>query len=413
MSESTAETPKKTAAQPEQRKKLLLILGAAVVLAAIVYGAYWFIYERHYEYTDDAYVDANIVQLTSQVAGTVVAIAASETDYVRAGEPLVRLDSTNAQVALDEAEAQLAQTVREVSTVYADNSSLGSAVSQRRAGLAQANSDLANAQQDLQRRLKIAASGAVSKEEVQHAQTALDNARSAVSVAAAQLSAAQDQLRANQLLTSGIDVQHNPKVLAAAVKVRQAWLDLKRGAILAPIDGYVGKRSVQLGQRIAVGAPLLTIVPLRQVWVNANFKEAQLRDMRIGQPVRLTSDAYGGQVDYRGHVIGMGAGTGAAFALLPAQNATGNWIKVVQRIPVRIGLDASQVVKFPLRVGMSMEVTVDVANPAGAVLAGNHTPAPQATQTGVYARTDNMIDVLIARIIRANLGSASKARGAS
>lgn len=413
MSESATETPSTTLAKPQQRKKWLLILGVVVVLVAVVYGAYWFIYERHYEYTDDAYVDANIVQLTSQVAGTVVAIAANETDYVRAGEPLVRLDSTNSQVALDEAEAQLAQTVREVSTVYADNSSLGSAVSQRRAGLTQANRDLANAQQDLQRRQKIAASGAVSKEEVQHAQTALDNARSAVSAAAAQLSAAQNQLRANQLLTGGIDVQHNPKVLAAAVKVRQAWLDLKRGAILAPIDGYVGKRSVQLGQRISIGAPLLTIVPLRQVWVSANFKEAQLRAMRIGQPVQLTSDAYGGKVDYRGHVIGMGAGTGAAFALLPAQNATGNWIKVVQRIPVRIGLDADQVVKFPLRVGMSMEVTVNVADIDGAVLAGNNTPAPLAMQTGVYARTDTTIDALIERIIYANLGSTAKARSAS
>jgi membrane fusion protein (multidrug efflux system) len=234
-----------------------------------------------------------------------------------------------------------------------------------------------------------------------------------VSAATAQLSAAQDQLRANQLLTGGIDVQHNPKVLAAAVKVRQTWLDFKRGAILAPIDGYVGKRSVQLGQRIAIGAPLLTIVPLRQVWVSANFKEAQLRDMRIGQPVQLTSDAYGGKVDYRGHVIGMGAGTGAAFALLPAQNATGNWIKVVQRIPVRIGLDPNQVIKFPLRVGMSMEATVNVADTAGAVLAGNNTPAPQLAQTGVYARTDSAIDALIARIIHANLGSTARARSAS
>ena len=193
--------------------------------------------------------------------------------------------------------------------------------------------------------------------------------------------------------------------------MRQAWLDLKRGAILAPIDGYVGKRSVQLGQRIAIGAPLLTIVPLRQVWVSANFKEAQLRDMRIGQPVQLTSDAYGGKVDYRGHVIGMGAGTGAAFALLPAQNATGNWIKVVQRIPVRIGLDASQVGKYPLRVGMSMEATVNVADTHGAVLASAATPARISAQTAVYDTTDRSVDSLINRIISTNRISKSPAAG--
>ncbi len=411
MSVAASDTPNTTLAKPRQRKKMLLLLVLVVALAAVAYGVYWFIYERHYEYTDDAYVDANIVQLTSQVAGTVVAIAANETDYVRAGEPLVRLDDTNAQVALDKAEAQLAQTVREVSTVYADNSSLTSAISQRRAQQVQASSDLASAQMDLQRRLKLAGSGAVSQEEVQHAQTALANARSQLAGATAQLNAAQDQLRANQVLTAGTDVRTQPKVLAAAVKVRQAWLDLKRGAILAPIDGYVGKRSVQLGQRIAIGAPLLTIVPLRQVWVSANFKEAQLRDMRIGQPVQLTSDAYGGKVDYRGHVIGMGAGTGAAFALLPAQNATGNWIKVVQRIPVRIGLDANQVDKYPLRVGMSMEATVNVADTHGAVLASAATPARISAQTAVYDTTDRSIDSLINRIISTNRISKSPAAG--
>ncbi|MES1999952.1 MAG: HlyD family efflux transporter periplasmic adaptor subunit [Pseudomonadota bacterium] len=411
MSVAASDTPNTTLAKPQQRKKMLLLLVLVVALAAVAYGVYWFIYDRHYEYTDDAYVDANIVQLTSQVAGTVVAIAANETDYVRAGEPLVRLDATNAQVALDEAEAQLAQTVREVSTVYADNSSLASAISQRRAQQVQASSDLASAQMDLQRRLKLVGSGAVSQEEVQHAQTALANARSQLAGATAQLNAAQDQLRANQVLTAGTDVRTQPKVLAAAVKVRQAWLDLKRGAILAPIDGYVGKRSVQLGQRIAIGAPLLTIVPLRQVWVSANFKEAQLRDMRIGQPVQLTSDAYGGKVDYRGHVIGMGAGTGAAFALLPAQNATGNWIKVVQRIPVRIGLDANQVDNYPLRVGMSMEATVNVADTHGAVLASAATPARISAQTAVYDTTDRSIDSLINRIISTNRISKSPTAG--
>ncbi|BBP04441.1 multidrug resistance protein [Sulfuriferula plumbiphila] len=392
--------------KPQQRKKWMLVLAAVCVLAALAYGVHWYIHGRHFEYADDAYVAANIVQITPQVAGTVVAIGASETDYVHAGETLVRLDGTNARLALHEAEAQLAQTVREVRTLYTGNGSLAAAVNQYRAELDQARADLVSAQTDLVRRQKLAGTGAVSQEELQHAQTALDNARSRVAVASAQVSAAQEQLRSNQVLTAGTTVRDHPRVQAAAAKVRQTYLDLKRDAILAPVDGYMGKRGVQLGQRVAVGAPLMTLIPLSQVWVDANFKETQLRKMRIGQPVKLTADLYGSSVVYHGHVLGMGAGTGAAFALLPAQNATGNWIKVVQRIPVRVALDPKEVEAHPLRVGLSMEATVDVSNQGGGVLAT--TPSSRmVAETAVYGDFDHAADRLVSQIISSNLGVKS------
>ncbi len=392
--------------KPQQRKKWMLILVAVCVLAAIAYGVHWYILGRHFEYADDAYVAANIVQITPQVAGTVVAIGANETDYVNAGETLARLDGTNAQMTLQAVQAQLAQTVREVRTLYTGNGSLAAAVNQHRAELGQAQADLAGAQTDWVRRQKLAGTGAVSQEELQHAQTALENARSRVMVAAAQVSAAQEQLRSNQVLTAGTTVRDHPRVQAAAAKVRQAYLDLKRDAILAPVDGYIGKRGVQLGQRVAVGTPLMTIIPLSQVWVDANFKETQLRKMRIGQPVKLTADLYGSSVVYHGHVLGMGAGTGAAFALLPAQNATGNWIKVVQRIPVRIALDPKEVAAHPLRVGLSMETTVDVSNQGGAVLATTP-PGRMVAETAVYGDFDHAADTLVNQIISNNLGSKS------
>ena len=391
---------------PQQRKKWMMILAAICVLAAIAYAVHWYILGRHFEYADDAYVAANIVQITPQVAGTVVAIGANETDYVRAGETLARLDGSNAQLGLHEAEAQLAQTVREVHALYTGNGSLAAAVDQYRAELVQARADLVSAQTDWIRRQKLAGTGAVSQEELQHAQTALDNARSRVAVATAQVSAAQEQLRTNQGLTAGTTVRDHPRVQAAAAKVRQAYLDLRRDAILAPVDGYVGKRAVQLGQRVAVGAPLMTLIPLSQVWVDANFKETQLRKMRIGQPVKLTADLYGSRVVYHGHVLGMGAGTGAAFALLPAQNATGNWIKVVQRIPVRIALDPKEVQAHPLRVGLSMEATVNVSNQNGGVLA-TIPPSRMVTETAVYGDFDHAADKLVNRIISSNLGALS------
>lgn len=407
MSEQTVpEQPASPEGKPRQRKKWLLILVAICVLAAIAYAVHWYILGRHFEYADDAYVAGDIVQITPQVAGTVVAIGASETDYVKAGDVLAQLDGTNAQLHLQAAEAQLAQTVREVRTVYSNNGSLTAAVSRYRAELSQAQADLTSAQTDLLRRQKLSGSGAVSQEELQHAQTAVNNARSHVAVAKAQLNAAQEQLQSNQVLTTGVTVRNYPKVMAAAAQVRQSYLDLKRDAILAPVDGYVGKRAVQLGQRVAVGTTLMTLIPLKQVWVDANFKETQLRKMRIGQPVSLQADLYGSSVTYHGHVLGMGAGTGAAFALLPAQNATGNWIKVVQRIPVRIALDPEEVSAHPLRVGLSMEATVDVSNQDGSILA-TASPGKMVAETAVYSNFEHAADILVNKIISNNLGEKS------
>ena len=386
-----------------KRKKWMLALAGIFAIAAILYTIYWFVTGRNSEFSDDAYVAANIVQITPQVAGTVVAISVNETDFVKAGEVLVRLDSTNAEIALQEAQQQLAQTVREVRTLYAANSSLTSTLAQHRAELEQARADLLNAQADFKRRESLLATGAVSQEDVQHAQTALEAALNHVAASTAALNTAKEQLLGNEALTSGISVADHPRVRAAATRVKQAYLDLKRGSILSPVDGYVGKRNVQLGQRVAIGAPLLTIIPLREIWVDANYKEAQLRRIRIGQSVALTSDVYGSKVDYHGHVSGVGSGTGAAFALLPAQNATGNWIKVVQRVPVRIALDEKEVASHPLRVGMSMEATVDLASPGKSALADEATPREE-NQTQIYSGDDREVDAMVARIIAGNLG---------
>lgn len=403
---SEQEQPASPQGKPRQRKKWLLILIALCIVAAIAYAVHWYILGRNFEYADDAYVAGDIVQITPQVAGTVVAIGANETDYVKAGDVLAKLDGTNARLHLQEAEAQLAQTVREVRTLYSNNGSLAATVKRYQAELNQAQVDLASAQTDLARRQKLSGSGAVSQEELQHAQTAANNARNHVAVAKAQLNAAQEQLHSNQEVTAGTTVRNYPKVIAAAAQVRQSYLDLKRDAILAPMDGYIGKRQVQLGQRVAIGAPLMTLIPLKRVWVDANFKETQLGKMRIGQPVILHADLYGSNVTYHGRVFGMGAGTGAAFALLPAQNATGNWIKVVQRIPVRIALDPKEVSAHPLRVGLSMEATVDISNQDGGVLAATP-PGKMVAETNVYGNFDHAADMLINQIISNSLGEKS------
>jgi membrane fusion protein (multidrug efflux system) len=385
------------------RKKWMSGLLIFFLLIAIGYAIHWYVTGRNFEYSDDAYVATNIVQITPQVAGTAVAIAVNESDFVKAGDVLVSLDDTNASIALQLAEAELAQTVREVRALYAVNLSLSATLSQRHAQLDQASNDLLNAQADFSRRQPLSKGGAVSGEELQHAQTALNSARSQMMALKAALNTAQQQLRGNEALTSGMTVDNHFRVVAAADKVKLAYLDWQRSQIKSPIEGYVGKRNVQLGQRIAIGMPIMTIVPLKQIWVEANFKEVQLRYMRIGQSVALTADLYGNQVEYHGRVSGIDSGTGAAFALLPAQNATGNWIKVVQRIPVRITLDSAEVVVHPLRVGMSMEVTVNVSG-KGVMLADAMTPK-EASQTLVYRGAEQKADALIAQIISRNLAA--------
>jgi len=397
---NTTATPNPNA--KASRRKTLLTLAGLLVVAGGAWGVYDWLVASHFENTDNAYVQGNVIQITPQTGGTVQAILADDTDFVRAGSPLVRLDPADAQVALQQARAHLAQTVRQVRTLYANNSTLAAQVKLHQAEVERAQAGIARAQDDLQRRQSLVGDGAVSKEELQHARSQLDTARTQLAAAQAAVAAAREQLASNQSLTQGVAVAQHPNVQAAAAQLRQAWLASQRTTVAAPVDGYVARRSVQLGQRVAAGTPLMSVVPLRQVWVDANFKENQLRNIRLGQPTTLTADLYGQKVEYRGTVTGMGAGTGAAFALLPAQNATGNWIKVVQRVPVRITLDAEQLRAHPLRVGLSMDVTVDTQDRSGAALADAPRKDSEA-RTEVFDAQDRGADAEVARIVKANL----------
>jgi membrane fusion protein, multidrug efflux system len=356
-----------------KRKKVLLTIAALFGAAGLAYLVYWALVARYIEETDNAYVQGNVVQVTPQIAGTVRKILADDTAIVKAGQPLVVLDTADVDVALAQAEAQLAQTVREVRTLYATQAQSG-------ATLAMRESELARARDDLARRKALAGSGAVSGEEIHHAE-------SAVSAAQAAVHAAREQLASGRALTDGTTVANHPNVQRAAARVQEAMLAQSRATLYAPTGGEVAKRNVQVGQRIAPGAPLMAIVPLDALWVDANFKESQLRAIRIGQPVTLTADVYGSKVHYDGKVAGFAAGTGAAFSLLPAQNATGNWIKVVQRVPVRIALDPKQLAEHPLRVGLSMRAEVDLHEQKGAHL----DQAPVAGTLSAYEAADSSV----------------------
>ncbi|MFM0343090.1 HlyD family efflux transporter periplasmic adaptor subunit [Paraburkholderia sp. RL17-347-BIC-D] len=384
---ATADADQPVQAQaPTKRKLLLSLLAASVVLAGAGYGAYYFTTGRYYQSTDDAYVSGNLVQLTPQVSGTVVAVNADDTQIVKQGAPIVTLDNADAKVALSNAEATLGQTVRQVSGLYVNNDFYAATIAQRQ-------SDLARANDDLKRRQAVAETGAVSGEDIAHA-------RDAVSSAQAALDAARQQAEANHALTDRTSIEQHPNVQAAASKVRDAYLSYARNTLPAPVTGYVARRSVQVGQRVAPGNPLMAIVPLDGVWVDANFKEGQLRHMRIGQPVTLTADVYGSSVKYHGRVVGFSAGTGAAFATLPAQNATGNWIKVVQRLPARIQLDQNELNAHPLRIGLSMQVDVDTHEETGAQLGA---AVNTSYHTDVFAQYGDEADAEIARIIAQNM----------
>jgi membrane fusion protein (multidrug efflux system) len=412
---------------PESFRHLLTRhwIALLVLLALLGWGAYEWLIGSRFETTDNAYVQGDVVQITPRVDGTVVAILAETTDYVRAGQVLVRLDPSDAQVALEQAEAELARTVREARTFYADNAALVAKVMAREADVRKVESDaarLANeagrASDDLKRRQPLEDSGAVSDEDLHHARSQVTSARGDLAAARAGIAAAQaavasarEELFSNQAMTDGVDVVRHPNVIAASARLREAWLATRRVALPAPVDGYVAQRTAQLGQRVTVGMSLMTIVPLGDVWVEANFKEVQLGNLRIGQPVELRADMYGSSVHYKGHVAGLGAGTGATFALLPAQNATGNWVKVVQRVPVRIALDAEadELAKHPLMIGLSMDVSVDTSSRDGKPLSD----APRAdavVETRVFETLpDPECEAEILRIINANLGAAAPA----
>ena len=385
-----APTPAVAAANP-RRRFLLRLVFVIVVLGLLAWAAWYWFDGRWYASTDDAYARANVVEVTPLVPGTVTAIYANDNDYVRAGQTLVRFDAADARVALQRAEANLALTVRRVRALYA-----GAGAAQ--ALLATRQVELRRAEQDYARVLELKGTGAISAQDAQHAGDALAAARAA-------LGAAREQLHSSRAPIAETVLAKQPDVLAAAAMLRQAYLDEVRTRLLAPVSGYVAKRSVQLGQRVLPGTPLMAVVPLDHVWVDANFKETELAHMRIGQPVTLTSDLYGGGVVFHGRVQGLGIGTGSAFALLPAQNATGNWIKIVQRLPVRIDLDPAELREHPLRVGLSMSVEVNLHHQNGAALA-TQPPTRPVLQTRVYAGQMDAADALIARIIRANAGHA-------
>jgi len=395
MDDTVAASPASVASRLQQRRRTgLTILGAAVGVIALAALAWWWLYASGYQSTDDAYVAGDLVGVMSQVSGTVVSIGADETDRVQAGQELVRLDATDYRIALQEAEQQLARAVRQVHTVFANRDELRALVAERRA-------DLERAQSDLARRHAVAASGAVSTEELGHAQDAVKAARDA-------LTAAEHNLAAGSALVGRTGVSDNPDVRAAATQVERAWLNVERTSVRAPVSGYVARRGVQLGERIAPGTPLMALVPLERLRVDANFKEVQLDRMRIGQSARVVADLYGSHVEYHGTVEGLGMGTGAAFALLPAQNATGNWIKVVQRVPVRIALDPKELEAHPLRVGLSTRVRIDVRDSSGSQLA----PAPRrepVLATSAYDTDLSGIRTRIAEIIRDNTGAGSAA----
>jgi membrane fusion protein (multidrug efflux system) len=390
------------AAQPGKnntRKRLLALLGVATALAAAGYGTYYYTVARFHVETDDAYVNGNLVQLTPQVSGTVVAVNADDTQIVKAGEPVVMLDTADARVALANAEAALGQAVRQASALYVNNNVLKAVVQQRQA-------DLARARDDLRRRTAVVESGAVAAEDVSHA-------REAVKSAEAALETARQQLASNHALTDQASVADHPSVLAAAAKVRDAWLASARNTLPAPVTGYVARRSVQVGQRVAPGTALMAIVPLDGVWVDANFKEVQLKHVRIGQPVELHADLYGDNVTYHGRIVGFSAGTGSAFSALPAQNATGNWIKVVQRVPVRIQLDPAELRAHPLQIGLSMQVDVQTRRQDGSQLGSGSAVAHRTTyRTDVFERYGDDADREIRRIIAQNHAGAGSAAAA-
>ena len=370
------------------RRLGLLALGAVVVLSGLGYAGYWFLDGRYFESTDDAYVNGDVVQVTSEVPGTVLALHVDDTQTVRAGQSLLSLDPADARIAEADAEADLARAVRQVRGLFAQGQELRAQIEQRE----QAER---TADEDLKRRSGLLEDGAISTEELSHA-------RDAVTTTRANVSAARQQLSQTVAQIDGTTIADHPQVLAAEAAVRNAALALHRTELVSPVAGVIAKRSVQLGERVAAGTPLLAVVPLDDVWVDANFKEGQLERMRAGQPVTVRTDLYGHQVTYHGHLVGIAAGSGSAFALLPAQNASGNWIKIVQRVPVRILLDPNELQAHPLRVGLSTTVRVDLHDMSGPLMttAVRNVPIPRQASAG----DDPSVDARIASIVADNAG---------
>lgn len=381
-----AQTP-----QPKKskRKGALLLLTLLFIILAVAYGVWWYLVLRHYQETDDAYVAGNQVQIMSQVTGSVTKVWVEDTDFVKQGDVLVTLDPTDAQQAFEKAKTQLASSVRQTRQLIINSKQYQANIEVQRTALAQAQSDL-------RRRVPLGNANLIGREELQHS-------RDAVASAQAQLDVATQQYNANQAMILGTRLEDQPAVQQAATEVRNAWLALQRTRIVSPMTGYVSRRAVQVGAQIGTTTALMAIVPSDNLWVDANFKETQLAHMRIGQKATVISDIYGDDVKYTGKVVGLDMGTGSAFSLLPAQNATGNWIKVVQRLPVRIELDAQQLQQHPLRIGLSTLVKVDTSNRDGQVLATQQRQGAAYSSNAREIKLDP-VNKLIDDIIRANEG---------
>lgn len=388
---ANAETqhPQQPANKKKKRKGALIFLAVLFVLAGVAYLVYWALVLRHFEETDDAYVAGNQVQIMAQVAGSVNKIGFDNTDFVKKGDVLVTLDKTDAEQAFEKAQTALATSVRQTHQQMINSKQYQASIQLQQTALAQAEADL-------KRREPLGASNLIGREELQHA-------RDAVATAKAQLDVAVQQYNANQAAILNTSLENQPAVKQNAAALRDAWLALQRTEIRSPIDGYVSRRSVQVGAQITSSTPLMAVVPASGIWVDANFKETQLAGVRIGQPATVVSDIYGDDVVYHGKVVGLDMGTGSAFSLLPAQNATGNWIKVVQRLPVRIELDAKEVAEHPLRIGLSTLVKVDTSSKEGSVLASQVRQTP-AYQSDALAIDLAPVNQLISEIIRANAG---------
>ena len=390
----SASAPANSAAEPnpQKRRGRLIALAVVVLLGLAGYGFWWYSHARFFADTDDAYVASDLIQITNQVGGTVLSVTADDTQHVARGQLLVELDPADARVAVAEAEAELARSVRSVRSLFAQSQGLQAQIRERQVALETARANL-------KRRQAVAAEGGVSAEELQHA-------RDEVAQLSAALDVSRQSLHTTEAQIADTDVDNNPQVLAAAARLRDAALALRRTKIYAPVSGTVARRSIQVGTRIAAGTPLMAVVPLDAVWVDANFKEVQLSGMRVGQPVSLFSDLYGSDVVYHGKLVGLGAGSGAAFAVLPAQNASGNWIKIVQRVPVRIALDPTELAQHPLRVGLSMTAEVDLHDDSGSIVATQVRQQPQAVLDSQYA--DPEIEARISDIIERNAGARAQ-----
>ncbi|WP_312166261.1 HlyD family secretion protein [Phenylobacterium sp.] len=370
-----ASAPASASANGARRKRLFLILGGVILAAAVIWGLYWLLVASRYVSTDNAYVNADTAQVTALVSGPIVQTPVGETAVVKKGQVIAVIEPADYQLAVDRARAELGQAQRRVGQYFANDQALGAQTAARAADVARAEAMLASARSDFSRaeveygrRRNLSASGAVSGDELTQAENRFQAAKAALAAAQAGLAQARataaqsaGQQKAANVLIAGADVEDNPEVAAARARLAQAELDLARTTIRSPVDGVVARKAVVVGQKVANGAPVMSIVPIQTAYVDANFKEVQLRKVRPGQSVELTSDLYGKGVKFHGKVSGLAGGTGSAFALIPAQNATGNWIKVVQRVPVRIVLDPKELAEHPLRVGLSMDAVIDVS----------------------------------------------------